>query len=124
MSETPAEPLPLPTEGPATLAGVKLRLKIAVDDVVDDVELGDLVTALNRAIARWPVADKARGLEEWDPDHVLGANMLGARLWRRKGTPGGVEVFGDQGIAFVRRNDPDVAMLLELGDDWAKPAVN
>jgi hypothetical protein len=49
--------------------------------------------------------------------------MLGARLWRRKSTPGGVEVFGDGGMAYVRRTDPDVAMLLQLGD-WAKPAVD
>jgi hypothetical protein len=122
VSVTPDTPLPLPTGGPATLSGVKLRSKI--NDGVEDAELTDLVAALNAAIRRWPVADDFRGAEAWSPDVILGANMLGARLWRRKSTPGGVEVFGDGGMAYVRRTDPDVAMLLNIGDDWAKPAVN
>lgn len=121
MSETPDELQPLPVEGPATLSGVKLRAKI--NDTQEDVEISDLVAAVNALLRRWPVADRFRGATEWSADVVLGANMLGARLWRRKSTPGGVEVFGDGGIAYVQRTDHDVAMLLGLGD-WSKPAVN
>lgn len=130
MSETSDELQPLPEEGPATLSGVKLRTKIDVDDTADDVELADLVDSINAWIrgdettgaAALPITDRYRGAAAWGKNVVLGANMLGARLWRRKGTPGGVEVFGDGGVAYVQRTDPDVAMLLELGD-WSRPAA-
>lgn len=129
MSETPPEPPPvLPTSGPATLGGVKQRANIR--DGQDDSDLELLVAAVNSAIRRWPVAQLALGPPPgegdpdltWPDDIVLGANMLGARLWRRKDTVGGVEIYGEAGIAYVRRTDPDIAMLLQLGD-WSKPAV-
>lgn len=120
MSEAPPEPPVLPVGGPATLAGVKLRASIG--DAADDAEIQGHVDAVNAQVRSWPVALQADGLEAWPADIVLGANMLGARLWRRKSTVGGVEIFGDNALAYVRRNDPDIAMLLQL-DDWAKPAV-
>lgn len=130
MSETPDELAPLPEEGPASLSGVKRRLNIADTDHEDDTELEDTVDAVNAVIRgdeetgldALPIVERFRGKEEWSQRVVLGANMLCARLWRRKGTPGGVEVFGDGGFAFVRRSDPDVALLLQIGDE-AKPAV-
>lgn len=51
-----------------------------------------------------------------------GANMLGARLFRRKNSPSGVETFAGDGVVYVQRNDPDIAQLLALGD-YAKPGV-
>lgn len=128
MSETADELAPLPVEGPASLSAVKLRLKL--EDDVDDVELGDVVDAVNAWLrgdeetGRYalPIVSRFRGKDEWSKSVTLGANMLCGRLWRRRGTPGGVEVFGEAGFAFVRRSDPDVAMLLELGDQ-ARPSV-
>lgn len=130
MSETADELAPLPVEGPASLSAVKLRLQIDEGDHVDDVELTDVVDAVNAWLrgdeetGRYalPIVSRFRGKEAWSKNVTLGANMLCGRLWRRRGTPGGVEVFGDAGFTFVRRNDPDVAMLLELGDQ-ARPAV-
>lgn len=131
MTETADTLEPLPVGGPAGVPAVKVRLSIDADDHGDDVELGDLVAAVNYWIRGdeetgldcIPVVDRVRGKDVWPPNIVLGANMLCGRLWRRKGTPGGVEVFGDAGVAFVRRNDPDIGMLLQLGDD-AKPSVS
>jgi hypothetical protein len=121
MSETPPEELEgLPASGPATLGGVKARSKIT--DTDDDADLEVLVAAVNAKVRRWPVCRLAADQEEFPGDVVLGADMLGARLWRRRDTPSGVEIFGADAIAYVQRNDPDVAMLLELGD-WSKPAV-
>lgn len=111
----------LPADGPATVAGVK-----AVGAISDahDTALTRIVAAVNASVRKFPVCQQAIGADDWTgfPDVVEGANMLGVRLWRRKDTPGGVEVYGEFGIAYVRRLDPDIAMLLELGD-WSKPGV-
>lgn len=109
----------LPADGPATVAGVKDQGDLSVSGV-NDAKLQRVVDAVNKQIRRWPTADRSRGQAAWNPDTVLGANMLAVRFWRRKDTPGGVEVYGDFGIAYVRRLDPDVAQLLELGD-WSRP---
>lgn len=111
----------LPVGGPATVEGVKDVGKISG---AHDDDVARIVEAVNASVRRFPCCQPAIGADDWTgfPDVVEGANMLGVRLWRRKDTPGGVEVYGEFGIAYVRRLDPDVAMLLSLGD-WAKPAV-
>lgn len=58
----------------------------------------------------------------WDDREMLGAVILTARLIRRRNSPAGVEIFGDQGAVYVRRNDPDVAQMLRL-DRWARPKI-
>ena len=59
--------------------------------------------------AWWP------GEDNRETPQYLGLVMLTARLVRRRNSPGGIEGFGaDGGSAYVRRNDPDVAMLLGL----------
>lgn len=61
------------------------------------------------AVKWWPGADNR------ETPTYLGLVMLTARLVRRRNSPGGIEGFGaDTGAAYVRRNDPDVAMLLGL----------
>ena len=52
----------------------------------------------------------------------LGSIILCSRLIRRRNSPAGVEMFGEQGAVYVRRNDPDVAQMLRL-DRWARPRV-
>lgn len=53
-------------------------------------------------------------ITEWDKRAELGAVMLTARLIRRRNSPAGVEAFTADGVAYVRRTDPDVANLLRL----------
>lgn len=50
----------------------------------------------------------------WAPETLAGAIMLAARLVRRRNSPAGIEGFTETGAAYVRRNDPDVAVLLRL----------
>lgn len=119
MTSTPLEPFTDLPDGPATLAGAMAQGQIG-DAHAPRVQT--IVDAVNAQIRRWRVARYADGKEAWPADIVLGANMLCVRFWRRKDTPGGVEVYGEFGIAYVRRLDPDVAELLELGD-WSKPAL-
>lgn len=110
----------LPEGGPTSMPAVKESLKITDD--ADDGELTDIVAAVNNQIRCWAIAQAAVGQAEWPPRIVRGATMLAARLWRRKGSPAGVEAFGSLGGAYVMRTDPDIAMLLKLGT-WTGPQV-
>lgn len=49
------------------------------------------------------------------PDVKLGAQLLAARLYARKGSPAGLASFGEFGPAAVRAGDPDVDRLLSTG---------
>jgi len=109
-------------EGPTTLALVKGHLGIT--DARDDDRLAGIVAAVNAKVKRWPVGRLAVDLADWSTaaDAVEGATLLAARLFRRKNSPAGVEVFGSEGAAYVVRMDPDVALLLRLGNHQG-PAV-
>lgn len=58
----------------------------------------------------------------WPARITYGATLLGARWFRRKNSPAGVEAFGEMGALYVMRNDPDIAQLLRLGP-YAVPGV-
>lgn len=116
----------LPAGGPATLAGARLALGIMdPDDVRDDARIEAKVNAANRFVRSQRCAVPAIGLDDWSTlaDVTEGANMLVARLFRRKNSPAGVETIGPDGsAAYVARNDPDVSMLLQLGT-WRGPQL-
>jgi hypothetical protein len=109
---------PTPAGGPASAALVATQLSMDGDQAAAD-KLAATVAAVNSLIARWlnPAADGT-----WRPEHVLGATMLAARLYRRRNSPEGVATFTAEGAVYVQRNDPDVAMLLGLGS-YAPPVV-
>jgi hypothetical protein len=113
-----------PDEGPATLADVKLQLQLG--DTVDDTFVQSCVDATNALVRTMRVAQLPDVVEPvepvWPAYVVRGANMLAARLVRRRNSPSGVEAMTDQGAAYVSRNDPDIAQLLQLGT-YAKPSV-
>lgn len=114
----------LPEGGPATLAGVKALLGIT--DARDDDRLTAVVNAVNSVVRCWPVSGRATTVtpSSWDaaPDVVEGSTLLASRLFRRKNSPAGVEAFGSNGAVYVQRNDPDVAMMLQLGP-YAPPMI-
>lgn len=110
----------LPEGGPATTDRVKVHLKIT--DTDDDARLDDIVAAVNAAVRTWRCALDSVGETTWNPRTTEGATLLAARLFRRKNSPSGVEAFGEQGPVYVQRQDPDVAMLLQLGA-WAGPVL-
>lgn len=120
----------LPETEPVTADAVKRLSYVGADLDADETErLNGIIAAVNALVRDLPVSDRVRSdtQEEaaaatWPARVVEGGVMLAGRLWRRKDTPGGVAVLGDAGPVYVRRNDPDVALLLELGDHGA-PAV-
>lgn len=110
-----------PDTGPSTRDGIKAYASITdarLDAVVDEIS-----AAVNEYVRPLPVAElDGPDPEEWPSRVVLGADMLAARLVRRRNSPAGVEAFADAGAVYVQRNDPDVAQLLELGT-YAGPMV-
>lgn len=81
---------------------------------LDDGRDSDLLVPVVAAVNDYMVALKG-DLVEWPPRFVQGGIMLAARLYRRRNSPAGVEAFGELGGVYVQRNDPDVALMLELG---------
>lgn len=57
-----------------------------------------------------------------DAEIYQAAVMLAGKVLRRRASPGGVESFGDVGIAFVAKYDPEVERMLRTGG-WALPGV-
>lgn len=114
--------MPIPAGGPSTVEAVKTHLTIADD--LDDAYIASIVAAVNTRVLSWPVAADAEAAADWDEPEVAhivtGANMLAARLVRRRNSPDGVAAFGELGPVYVQRSDPDVAMLLKLGQ-YKKP---
>lgn len=112
--------MPQPVAGPATAAGVKLQLSLT--DTRDDAMVDACTAAANQWVRRLPCADV--DAVDWSAhaDVVQGANMLGARLVRRRNSPDGVQAMTDAGVAYVARSDPDIAMLLQLGV-YSPPSV-
>lgn len=128
---------PLPANGPASLPAVKAQLGITDDR--SDTLLAQLVDTVNAllcgidtpagtptATTAWPVTRAARGHADWNAPElkslVTGASMLVARLYQRRNSPLGYEQVGELSAVYVTRNDPDLAMLLQLGS-WRGPGL-
>lgn len=108
--------MPLP-EGPVTsVEVVKEWLRIGTTN--DDDDLVDIVGAVDEFVRGLTSVERieptltAEGV--WPFRFRLGAKMLAGRLLRRKNSPEGVATFVGEGVAYVRRVDPDVASLLRL----------
>lgn len=122
--------MPIPAAGPTDLDTVKSPDYLDLPDADDDGRLQRIVDAVNDLVRDLPIADRAvrdtqeaADLDGWPARVVEGATMLVGRLWIRKDSPDGVAAIGDLGPVYVRRNDPDIAMLLQIGPDHRTPAV-
>jgi hypothetical protein len=122
MSEVPG----LPATGPVLLATVKAELGYTSVDAARDARITQRVDAVNSWVRQLPVASESLTYgsppPQWPAHVILGGTMLATRLWRRKDSPSGVEAFTDQGAVYVSRNDPDVALLLSIGN-YSAPRV-
>jgi hypothetical protein len=99
--------------GPTTVPRILAMLSLQESEA--DAVAGP-VAAVNSLVRGWlKPAAVVDGEELWDARHVYGADLLAARLYRRRDSPAGVLPFGQEGAAYVQRNDPDVALLLEMG---------
>jgi hypothetical protein len=108
---------------------VKTLLGVDPEDHDEDTLIAMFVDAVNAVVRDMPVVDQADtdpAPEDWTGDGlagvVLGANMLAARVYRRKDSAEGVATMAAGAPAYVMRNDPDIAQMLKLGD-YSKPGV-
>lgn len=99
-------------DSPVTYAAVRDYLKLSPDVDVQLVE--DAVDAVNDLLLNTR--------NEFGYRHIYGGVMLASRIYRRRNSPGGVENMGELGPVYIQRNDPDIAMLLEIGS-YRKPQV-
>lgn len=91
---------------------------LGVDLTDEDSSVMDtIIQPVNVTVTNWHGSP-----DNWSERVHHGAVMLAAHLWRRRGTPGGVAAFGEDGMAYVQKHDPQVAMLLGLGG-WTTPRV-
>lgn len=106
------------------VADVKVWLRLNAQDTTDD----DLLRAV--AAMAEPYAERCRPeFMTGDPpsyapnaEAYQGAVMYAAREYRRRNSPAGVELFGDQ-ASFVTRYDTDIERALHTGA-YAPPIVS
>jgi hypothetical protein len=113
---------PTSADGPTSAALIAAWLQREANDAAAVEALEPTAAAVNSLVRRWLDPRPTPDGPEWRPEHQLGATMLGGRLWRRRNSPEGVAAFTSDGAVYVQRNDPDVAMLLQLGA-YAPPVV-
>lgn len=77
----------------------------------DTIHLDRVVAAVTRFVERHHEPEVLAADVE---DLELGAVLLAARLYARRGSPLGVASFGELGTAYVQRHDPDILSMLRL----------
>lgn len=100
-----------------TPSAVETYLGLTADR--DANELRRVVDAVNDLVGEWAGITEAA---EAGDRIKFGALMLAARVFRRRNSPAGVEALGEMGPVYVSRNDPDLAMMLGLGN-YRRPVV-
>lgn len=117
--------------GPATEARVRELVGLDADDHADDLSLEAAINSVNAAIVTWtcseafitglPPVDERDDID-WPWRLVQGGTQLAAKVFSRRNSLEGVTTFGVEGVAYVQRNDPEIAMMLNLGQ-WRIPKV-
>jgi hypothetical protein len=98
-------------------ADVKEWLRINKQDADDDGLINDCCAATEKYVERcrsefWTTATPP--VYNPDAEAYHGAVMYAARLYRRRNSPGGIEVFGET-VSFVTRFDRDIENALQTG---------
>lgn len=83
-------------------------------------EMQEIAQAVTYYVNGLPAIDKESG--SWAATTRTGAVMLGARLYKRRNSPNGIESFAEVGNTYVSRYDSDIARLLNL-EAFSKPRV-
>jgi hypothetical protein len=118
--------------GPVTEDRVRKQLTLDDADHQFDLALEAAINAVNIKIVGWPCCEDFLASLPADPDDragitwpwplIQGGVLLATKIFSRRNSIEGVATFGVEGIAYVQRLDPDVALLLNLGQH-RKPKV-
>lgn len=109
----PASYLPTATLDPQKIA-TWLGAKSA------DESMQAIAQAVTRYVNSLPSIDLVEGV--WAETTMLGATMLGARLYKRRNSPNGIEAFAEVGNTYISRYDSDIARLLHV-EAFRKPMI-
>jgi hypothetical protein len=105
---------------PATVDKVRTYLGIDPASTVDEDALGSAVAAANDFVDNvrhdWTTDTAGAPLDPWRPLAEQAAVTQAARWYGRRGSALGVPAFADLGIGILPRIDPDVRLMLELGE--------
>jgi hypothetical protein len=101
---------------PATVEAVRTFLGLAPARPVDDDALSSAVAGSNATVfsLRPDLGDPADDATVWPANCDQAAVMYAARLYGRRGSVMGIAAFADAGARLLSE-DPDVALMLELG---------
>ena len=95
-------------------------------DVTVDAHMSLCAGAVNAFIATLPDAPLAPADEDgnraWTDQTKLAATLLGARLYRRRNSPNGIEALTADGASYVSRYDSDISRMLRI-DGHTRPRV-
>lgn len=83
---------------------------------VDAAAMSDAVNAANDIVASLRL-DLPAPPAPWPARADEAATLQAARLYGRRGSVQGVAAFQDAGVSLLARLDPDVRLLLELGEN-------
>ncbi|EGT5591768.1 phage head-tail connector protein [Corynebacterium striatum] len=90
----------------------RLKARLNITDSHDDSEIERVARATESLVSQWLGNDR----EHLAKEHIqLGIEMLAARLFLRRNSPGGLEQMTELGPVYVSRSDGDIAQLLGLG---------
>ena len=115
---------------PTTVQRLKIHLGLTPARPVDDEALQDAVDAANDIVSTLrpdlePLTVDGAPVDpadvSWPARADEAATLQAARLYGRRGSVQGVASFQDLGVSLLPRIDPDVRLLLELGE--YQPAV-
>jgi hypothetical protein len=112
---------------PTTVDRLKTHLGVSGSRPVDEDAMADAVDAANDIVAALradlpapdPAADPPTSWADlvWPARADEAATLQAARLYGRRGSVQGVAAFADAGVSLLARIDPDVRLLLELGEN-------
>jgi hypothetical protein len=104
---------------PTTVDRLQVHLGLTGSRPVDVAAMEAAVDAANGIVAALRADLPSLGSDPapvW-PDHVdQAATIQAARLYGRRGSVQGVAAFADAGVSLLARLDPDVRVMLQLGE--------
>jgi hypothetical protein len=107
---------------PTTVGAVRAHLGLTPARPVDDLALANAVAAANDLVAALrpdlssPAAIEEEDGDPWPARADYAATLQAARLYGRRGSVQGVAAFAEVGVSLLPRLDPDVRLLLQLGE--------
>jgi cob(I)alamin adenosyltransferase len=101
---------------PASVDSLKVHLGLTGARADDEAAMADAVDAANDWVSAVRADLPTEPEAVWPARVDKAAVIQAARLYGRRGSTTGVAAFQDTGVTLLARLDPDVRLLLEIGE--------